>query len=73
MPMFVRQLAQASSKIVTVSATLERNAKIAMKIAAATVIAELTPDDELLPSIFEPGLHDKVVEAAKAAYLAKGS
>ncbi len=41
----------------------------AMKIAAAETIASFTPEDELLPSIFQPGLHEKVTAAASRAAL----
>lgn len=38
-----------------------------MKIAAAQAISSLTDDQELLPSIFHPEVHKKVVEAVEKA------
>jgi len=40
----------------------------AMKIAAAEAISNLAEKDELVPSIFNPKVHDAVTEAAKGAW-----
>ncbi len=39
----------------------------AMKIAAAEAISARAPDEELVPSPFDPDVHDDVVEAVRAA------
>jgi len=47
-----------------------RNITPAMKIAAAEAISALAEKDELVPSIFNPKVHDAVTEAAKGAWKA---
>ena len=49
-------------------AALEMNAErisAKMKIAAATVISQLAPQDELVPSPFHPEVHRNVIEAVR--------
>lgn len=51
-------------------AALNKNAQSissGMKLAASSALAELTPENEILPSIFHPGLHECVIECVEKA------